>query len=140
MAIYSTRDGIKQYRGPRVCAQQLASLNESSAITNTLVTIVQESLASQRQCSFLKTLRIRLQLLRSICQETTILSTPHRGLVPITFRMYPSKISETLVNRDVSRVGQEDSKVGQWEKATWPHLQELAQNCPEAGIHFQGIS
>lgn len=53
--------------------------------------------------------------------------------------MYPSKISETFVNRDVSRVGQENSKVGQWEKATWPHLQELAQNCPEAGIHFQGI-
>lgn len=53
--------------------------------------------------------------------------------------MYPSRRCEALVNRDVCRVGQENSKVGQWEKATWPHLQGLAQNCPEAGIHFQGI-
>lgn len=44
----------------------------------------------------------------------------------------------SFIDIDVFRVGQEDHKIGQWEKATWPHLQELAQNCPEAGIHFQG--
>lgn len=36
------------------------------------------------------------------------------------------------------RVGLENDKIGRWEKLTWPHLEELAVNCPEAGIHFQG--
>nr|BBH51408.1 D-amino acid oxidase [Rasamsonia emersonii]BBH51422.1 D-amino acid oxidase [synthetic construct] len=34
-------------------------------------------------------------------------------------------------------VGAENSRVGQWERATWPHLRDIAQNHPEAGIHFQ---
>ncbi|KAN0081123.1 hypothetical protein V8E54_004327 [Elaphomyces granulatus] len=34
-------------------------------------------------------------------------------------------------------VGAFDSDNGKWEKDTWPMLRELAQNIPEAGIHFQ---
>lgn len=34
------------------------------------------------------------------------------------------------------RVGAENNKVGKFEKATWPWLRDLAENCPEAGIHF----
>ncbi|KAJ5976435.1 D-amino-acid oxidase [Penicillium waksmanii] len=34
-------------------------------------------------------------------------------------------------------VGAEDSAVGKWERETWPYLQDLAQNFPEAGIQFQ---
>ncbi|KAJ9259933.1 hypothetical protein DTO207G8_630 [Paecilomyces variotii] len=34
-------------------------------------------------------------------------------------------------------VGVQGSAHAEYEKKTWPVLQELAQNCPEAGIHFQ---
>lgn len=33
-------------------------------------------------------------------------------------------------------MGAENNNVGKFEKATWPWLRDLAQNCPEAGIHF----
>ncbi|CEJ62626.1 hypothetical protein PMG11_11121 [Penicillium brasilianum] len=36
--------------------------------------------------------------------------------------------------------GAEGSRLGKWEKATWPHLQYLAQNCPDAGVEFQGAT
>lgn len=37
------------------------------------------------------------------------------------------------------RVGAEDSKHAEWETATWPFLNDLAEKTPEAAIHFQGI-
>lgn len=55
--------------------------------------------------------------------------------LPYATYFYDDKILANVIHR----VGQENSKIGQWEKATWPHLQELARNCPEAGIHFQGM-
>lgn len=35
-------------------------------------------------------------------------------------------------------VGKPGSKLAQFERDTWPELQRLASNVPEAGIHFQG--
>lgn len=32
-----------------------------------------------------------------------------------------------------------DTTPADWDARTWPYLKDLAQNHPEAGIHFQGI-
>jgi hypothetical protein len=68
------------------------------------------------------------------------LNTARLGLVPITSRAFSKHIGfpkhvAKILN---ASVGAENSKLGQWEKETWPHLRDLAQNFPEAGIHFQG--
>ena len=36
-----------------------------------------------------------------------------------------------------NRTGAEGSAHARWETNTWPVLEDLAQNHPEAGIHFQ---
>ena len=30
-----------------------------------------------------------------------------------------------------------DTAAAEWDKNTWPELERLARECPEAGIHFQ---
>lgn len=37
----------------------------------------------------------------------------------------------------LNRVGAKDSQLAEWEKHTWPLLENLARSHPEAGIHFQ---
>ena len=39
---------------------------------------------------------------------------------------------------DPCRVGKPGSKLAQFERDTWPELNRLASNVPEAGVHFQG--
>lgn len=50
----------------------------------------------------------------------------------------PPHSSPTITNTDKAyRFGTKDSSLGKWERATWPYLQNLAQNCLEAGVEFQ---
>lgn len=71
------------------------------------------------------------------------LNTARHGLEPITCRRFCSLgfpmtcryFFSELTNG--SRVGVQGSAHAEYEKKTWPVLQELAQNHPEAGIHFQ---
>ena len=37
-------------------------------------------------------------------------------------------------------VSYKDTRPAEWDGRTWPYLQDLAQNHPEAGIHFQGTA
>lgn len=39
---------------------------------------------------------------------------------------------------DSYRTSAADSDITAWERDTWPELEKLARNFPEAGIHFQG--
>lgn len=38
-----------------------------------------------------------------------------------------------------SRVSVRNTPAAEWDRNTWPALLDLAENHPEAGIHFQGI-
>ena len=42
--------------------------------------------------------------------------------------------------RLASRVSQEGTEAAEWDRNTWPELRNLAENHPEAGVHFQGRS
>lgn len=42
--------------------------------------------------------------------------------------------------RLTSRVSQEGTEAAEWDRNTWPELRNLAENHPEAGVHFQGRS
>ena len=35
-------------------------------------------------------------------------------------------------------VSEEGSLAAEWDRNTWPELERLARDHPEAGIHFQG--
>lgn len=35
------------------------------------------------------------------------------------------------------RVSLTDTAAAQWDRDTWPFLEDLARNRPEAGVHFQ---
>lgn len=37
-------------------------------------------------------------------------------------------------------VSARDSPASQWDRNTWPALENLARNHPEAGVHFQSES
>jgi D-amino-acid oxidase len=37
------------------------------------------------------------------------------------------------------RVSTRGSRAAEWDKNTWGPLEDLAQNHPEAGVHFQGM-
>ena len=41
----------------------------------------------------------------------------------------------TFSRYSVSKAGTE---AAEWDRKTWPELQQLAENVAEAGIHFQG--
>ena len=40
---------------------------------------------------------------------------------------------------DLESVGKEGTPSQEYERTTWPELAKLAQDHPEAGIHFQGM-
>lgn len=62
------------------------------------------------------------------------------GLEPIIYResLKAADLYATATHRLIYRVGKLGSPQGEWERATWPYLAELAKNHPDAGIHFQG--
>ena len=39
-----------------------------------------------------------------------------------------------------TRFGKKGSDHAEYERATWPALQDLAENRPESGVHFQGMA
>lgn len=39
---------------------------------------------------------------------------------------------------DSGRVSVRGTEAAEWDKNTWAPLEDLAQNHPEAGVHFQG--
>ena len=43
-----------------------------------------------------------------------------------------------LTTKNVS-VSVRGTEAAEWDKNTWPPLEDLAQNHPEAGVHFQGM-
>lgn len=40
---------------------------------------------------------------------------------------------------DISRVSKKGSEAADWDRNTWPELQNLAKDHPEAGVHFQSM-
>lgn len=68
-----------------------------------------------------------------------MLNTVHRGQEPISSRTYSTFACKDVTDSLNTSVGAKDSNLGNWEKATWPYLEDLAQNYPEAGIHFQSM-
>lgn len=44
-----------------------------------------------------------------------------------------------IIRADPGSVGKEGTPSQEYERTTWPELAKLAQEHPEAGIHFQGM-
>jgi D-amino-acid oxidase len=43
------------------------------------------------------------------------------------------------IRADFESVGKENTPSQDYERNTWPELAKLAQDHPEAGVHFQGM-
>lgn len=77
------------------------------------------------------------------------LNMPLHGLVPTTCRMsrhlhHPAHLDSFekflfITQANLESVGKEGTPSQEYERSTWPELAKLAQEHPEAGIHFQGI-
>ena len=50
----------------------------------------------------------------------------------------PSSIK--LLTLDNTSVSVRGTEAAEWDKKTWAPLEDLAQNHPEAGVHFQGMA
>jgi hypothetical protein len=80
------------------------------------------------------------------------LNTHHRGPVQTISRMlnylhnpsylttlYHIQASWVCIRTDSESVGKEGTPSQDYERNTWPELAKLAQEHPEAGVHFQGM-
>lgn len=104
-------------------------------------------MAWPQHISFQRTRQMKSLSLQSICQATTISSTVPCGLEQTIIRMncllqyrtiYLLKINAFTDSISWKKsMGEDGTTQGRWEKNTWPVLKDLAQNHPEAGIHFQ---
>jgi hypothetical protein len=47
---------------------------------------------------------------------------------------------EELETDTTYRVSERGTAAARWDRDTWPHLERLARDHPEAGIHFQSNS
>lgn len=82
----------------------------------------------------------RLRSSPSTCRATTISNTPRLGLEQTAFREYISRLDASTRFRltDERSVAKQGTPSQGYERATWPELEKLARDVPEAGIHFQG--
>lgn len=110
----------------------------------TLPVLVLELLGSRRRTSCRNDLSTASLSLRSTCQVTTISSTPRHGQVQTICRTTHShpqtQVGTASVTSSDYSVSMRETKAADWDKQTWPFLADLAQNHPEAGVHFQGTT
>lgn len=59
------------------------------------------------------------------------------GQAPTTGRQW-SRIPCPRLTHSAFRISEAGTEAAGWDKNTWPELENLAKNHPEAGVHFQG--